>query len=187
VVEGLDAESLRLAVELDREPPPPLDVRLVIALPRPKVLRRVLGAAVTLGAKQIVIVHALRVEKSYWQSPMLQPAAIDEHLRLALEQACDTIPPQIEQRRFFKPFVEDELEDFAAGSERLVAHPGASAPAPSSLPVPATLAFGPEGGFVPYEIEKLEEQGFRPVSLGRRVLRIETAVPALLARAALPG
>ena len=43
-------------------------------------------------------------------------------------------------------------------------------------------AIGPEGGFIPNEIEMLGRIGFRPVTLGPRILHVEAAVPALLAK-----
>ena len=44
------------------------------------------------------------------------------------------------------------------------------------------LVVGPEGGFVPRELETLAAAGARTVGLGPRALRVETAVVALLAR-----
>ena len=44
---------------------------------------------------------------------------------------------------------------------------------------------GPEGGFEPAEIEALKEIGARIITLGPRILRTETAGPAVLAMAAL--
>jgi RsmE family RNA methyltransferase len=82
----------------------------------------------------------------------------------------------------FRPFVEDELSGLTAGSLCLVAHPDSAQPCPGNLAGPFTLAIGPEGGFIPFEIDLLSRQGFRPVHLGPRPLRVETAVPALLGR-----
>jgi 16S rRNA (uracil1498-N3)-methyltransferase len=42
------------------------------------------------------------------------------------------------------------------------------------------LAIGPEGGFAPEEVELARRYGYRPVSLGRRILRAETAAVAAL-------
>jgi RsmE family RNA methyltransferase len=178
----LTPELLELEVRLDQPPPAPLPLTLLLALPRPKVLRRVLRTASAMGVKQIVLLNARRVEKSYWQSPYLEAWALREQLLLGLEQARDTLLPQILQRPLFKPFVEDELPGIAAQTLRLLAHPGAVDACPRQVPQPVTLAVGPEGGFIPYEVERLVGCGFAPVSLGERVLTTEMALPALLSR-----
>jgi RsmE family RNA methyltransferase len=99
-----------------------------------------------------------------------------------LEQSCDTILPQVYLRPRFKPFVEDELPDISSGTTAYVAHPGTGMDCPRTFQNPASLAIGPEGGFIPYEVEKLQSCGFIPVNLGERILRVETAVPVLLSR-----
>lgn len=178
----LDDDGLELAVVLDRESPPPLPVTLLLALPRPKVLKRVLLAATSLGVKRIVLMNGFRVEKSFWKSPALVGEALREPLILGLEQARDTVLPDVLLKPLFKPFVEDELPALSAGSTRLVAHPQTECPCPRGIAGSVTLAVGPEGGFIPYEIEKLQEAGFVPCALGERILRVETAVVTLLAR-----
>jgi 16S rRNA (uracil1498-N3)-methyltransferase len=85
-------------------------------------------------------------------------------------------------RKRFKPFVEDELPALIANTQALVAHPGAVTPCPSHCSEPVTLAVGPEGGFIRYEIDKLTECGFSPIHMGERILRVETAITALLAK-----
>lgn len=178
----LTPEVLELEVRLDGRPPAPLPVTLILGLPRPKVLRRVLRAASSLGVKRIVLLNARRVEKSYWQSPYLETFAMNEQLLLGLEQARDTVPAEILVRPLFKPFVEDELPGLARATLPLVAHPGALAACPRNTDRTVTLAIGPEGGFIPYEVEKFACCGFTPISLGERILSVETAVPAVLAR-----
>lgn len=165
------------ATGLHREPPPPLPLTLILALPRPKVLRRLVSAVVTLGIPRIYLVHAYKVEKAYWQSPLLSEASLRRALLLGLEQAGDTRLPEVHLCRRFRPFVEDELPSLAAGTTALALHPGSTAPCPRPLEGPLTLAIGPEGGFIPYEIDKLQQGGFQPVSLGDRILRVETVVP----------
>src|SRR5690606_35935082 len=125
-----------------------------------------------------------RVEKSFWQTPFLTPEAIREQLILGLEQSRDTVLPEFWIEKRFKPFVEDQLPQRAEGSLGLIGHPGAYPACPRGLPLdqPVTLAIGPEGGWIPYEVEKLQAAGLQPVQLGERILRVETAVTALLAR-----
>jgi RsmE family RNA methyltransferase len=165
---------------LDQPPPPKLPMTLIIALPRPKVLRRLIMDAVTLGAERIILLHSYRVEKSYWQSPFLQQ--IDDYIQLGLEQAGDTGWPQVVLKQRFKPFVEDELPALCQDKIALVAHPYAQQVCPAQIEQPCVLVIGCEGGFIPYEIELLQKNGCQPVSLGARILRTETAVAHLIGR-----
>ncbi|MBI5633260.1 MAG: 16S rRNA (uracil(1498)-N(3))-methyltransferase [Nitrospirae bacterium] len=181
-VTTLTSGSITLELHLDQLPPAPLPVTLVLALPRPKVLKRVLIAASSMGVKKIFLINSFRVEKSFWKSPLLGREQMDEFLTLGLEQAKDTVMPEVHLRPLFKPFAEDELPAVIKDTLALVAHPAAEERCPRGLTQPATLAIGPEGGFIPYEIEKLAFIGFRPVSLGQRTLRVETVVPALLSK-----
>jgi RsmE family RNA methyltransferase len=90
--------------------------------------------------------------------------------------------PEIIIEKRFKPFVEDRLPAMAAGSLGLIGHPGDYPACPRGLDEPVTLAIGPEGGWIPYEVDLLTQAGLQPVQLGARILRVETAVTALLAR-----
>lgn len=186
-VVALEQDHARLRVELDIPPPPALPVKLVLALPRPKMLRRIVQSVAALGVKELYLINSYRVEKSYWQSPWLEPDAIREQLLLGLEQCGDTALPAVFMHKRFKPFVEDLLPGISTGTRALVAHPGAETPCPVDCgDCPVTLAVGPEGGFIPYEIEKLHDCGFEGISLGRRILKVETAVPVLLSRLFAP-
>lgn len=182
IVSELNAQYALLQLHLGCPPPAPIPLTLLLAMPRPKMLRRTLQSVASMGVKQIYLINSFRVEKSFWQSPFLNPNAIQEQLILGLEQARDTQLPELHIRTRFKPFVEDELAEIINGSHALLAHPVTDMPCPVDLSQPATLAIGPEGGFIPYEIEKLCDVGFRAVHVGPRILRVETAVPALLSR-----
>ena len=179
---ALSDQSLELDVVLDQLPPSPLPITLILALPRPKMLKRVLQSVSSLGVKEIYLLNSYRVDKSFWSSPLLTAEKLQEQLLLGLEQARDTIVPRVTLCPRFKPFVEDDLPTVAAGSVAFVAHPGVETVCPHALDEKITLAIGPEGGFIPYEVDKLQECGFVPVSLGERILRVETAVPVLLSR-----
>jgi 16S rRNA (uracil1498-N3)-methyltransferase len=178
----LSQSVLELEVRLDRLPPSKLPLTLILALPRPKFLKRVLRSASAMGVKRIILINSFRVEKSYWQSPLLSNDGMREQLILGLEQARDTVLPEILLKPLFKPFVEDNLPEIATGTLPLVAHPLAAHPCPRDVKQAVTLAIGPEGGFIPYEIEQLETCGFQPVQIGDRILSVETAVPALISK-----
>lgn len=178
----LEAREAELRVSLDQPPPAKLPLTLVLALPRPKMLRRVLQTVAAMGVPRLVLVNSYRVEKSFWQTPFLEPEAIREQLILGLEQARDSVLPEVVIEKRFKPFVEDRLPARVEGTLGLVGHPGQYPACPRGLDEPVTLAIGPEGGWIPYEIDLLGKAGLQPVQLGERILRVETAVTALLAR-----
>jgi len=178
----LDKQSLQLQFQLTQAPPVKLPLTLVLALPRPKMLKRILQTVATMGVERLVLMNSYRVEKSFWDSPFLQPQAIEAELILGLEQGKDTVLPQVMLEKRFKPFVEDRLPALSANSLRLVAHPIAEQHCPRDVQQAVTLAIGCEGGFIPYEVDLLAQQGFVPVELGERILRVETAVTALIAR-----
>jgi len=181
VLENTEGKT-RLRVELTQQPPPPLPLTLLMAMPRPKMFRRVMQTVASLGVKDIHLINSYRVEKSFWQTPFLLPEAIEEQLILGLEQCGDTLLPKVQIHKLFKPFVEDLLPEIVGSKPALVAHPYNAAPCPVAHNHELVLAIGPEGGFIPYEITKLEEVGFKAVSLGQRILRVETAVPVLISR-----
>lgn len=178
----LEAHEAELEIRLDQPPPAKLPLTLLLALPRPKMLKRVLQTVAAMGVPRLVLLNSYRVEKSFWQTPFLEPQAIREQLILGLEQARDTVLPDVLIEKRFKPFVEDRLPALAAGTLGLLGHPGAYPACPRAVEGPVTLAIGPEGGWIPYEVEKLQAAGLAPVQLGERILRVETAVTALLAR-----
>ena len=182
VVKRLDDEALDLDVTLDTPPAPKLPLTLVLALPRPKVLNRVLAAATSLGAARIYLINAWKVEKSFWKSPRMGEENLRLQQLLGLEQAKDTLLPELHLRRLLRPFAEDELPGLLQGTLPLLAHPAAPAECPRHVAGPVTLIIGPEGGFIDAEIDLLSRSGCQPVRMGPRILRVETAVASLVGR-----
>lgn len=175
-------QQATLSLDLSEAPPTKLPLCLVMALPRPKMLRRIIRSVAELGVAELHLIHSYRVEKSYWQTPALEENAIHDYLLQGLEQARDTVLPSVSCHRRFKPFVEDTLPAMAGPRQALLAHPGDYPPCPRGQLQDTLLVIGPEGGFIPYEVEKLASAGCQPVSLGPRILRVETALTALLGR-----
>lgn len=178
----INADHARLRVTLASPPPAALPLTLVIALPRPKMLKRILVDATSLGVKRICFINSYRVDKSFWSSPWLAPETVAATCRLGLEQAMDTLVPVVTLHKRFRPFVEDELPGLIGSSCALLAHPSATEACPRHLTAPATLVIGPEGGLIPFEVDLLTTAGCLPVTLGPRVLRVETAVATLIGR-----
>ena len=160
--------------------------------------RRIIGLCTECGVKDIHFINSYRVEKSFWQSPLLSDDKVHKQIILSLEQAKDTQLPRIHFHKRFKPFVEDQLPEIAKGKQALVAHPydakinledskniEASDDKLAELKQqPRIIAVGPEGGFIPYEIELLQQAGFDTLGLGPRIYRVETVIPLLLGKLA---
>ena len=181
-ITALSADAMEMDVTLTEQPPAALPLTVLLALPRPKMLKRSLQHLTALGVKRIVLMNSYRVEKSFWQSPWLSEEKVHEQLVLGLEQARDTVLPEVIQEKRFKPFVEDRLPAMVAGKRGMVAHPVGGISCPHQISDEVVLAIGPEGGFIPYEVEKLEEAGFERIHLGSRILRVETAVTAITSK-----
>lgn len=179
---AVEHSTVRIACFFDRQPPPLRPCTAVLALPRPPVLRRVLSHFATIGIPRIVLVQTKRVEKSYWSSPALEPDSIEARLLEGLEQGGDTRLPQVDFRRRFRPFVEDELPVLAKTSPVFVGDPSGSEPCPTDVEGPVTFVVGPEGGFIDFEVGLMRDQGCTIVRLGTRILRVEAAAIAMPAR-----
>lgn len=179
---ALSDDSVILEVSLTRSPPASLPLTLVLALPRPIVMKRLLPAISAMGIKEIHLIGARRVEKSFWKSPVLEPEKVRTQLILGLEQSRDTILPNVQCYPLFKPFVEDMLPTLMAHSTTLLALPGAKSPCPKDIKTPITLIIGPEAEWIPYEVERLINLGVSAVHLGARTLRTETAIPLAIGR-----
>ncbi len=182
VVAAIDEKSVHLRFQLSERSPKPLALTLIIGLPRPRSVPRVLRTATMLGVKRIIFVHANRVEKPYWSTDHLSANRVRSACLLGLEQAMDTYMPVVSFRQQLKPFVEDELLQEIEGKRTLLAHPFANNVCPVDLREPVVLAVGPEGGWIEDEVTMFEKQGFESVRLSSRILALETAVPALCAK-----
>jgi RsmE family RNA methyltransferase len=187
-VEHVQGGEVALKVELEALAPPAPEVDLVLALPRPKVLSRVLETAAAFGVRRIELVNAWRVDKAYFASPRLEMGELIQHARLGCEQGGQPWLPEISVYRFLLPFLEEQLRSRVAAENirhRWVAHPHATtwlerAPGPSGEGR-VVLALGPEGGWVESELASFAELGFVPVKVSRAILRVESALAALLA------
>lgn len=181
---SLDIEDGEIEVlSLDRQPEPQLPLDIILGLPRPQMIKRILQTISTMGVRHLHFIQSSRVEKSFWQSPVLFDNAIQHQLILGAEQAKVTQIPKVTFHKRFRPFIEDELDTLTAGAKKLISHPGDY---PSCYKVEPSakhiLAIGPEGGFIEKEVESFLIHGFNPVQLGERILKVETAIPVLIAK-----
>ncbi len=179
-----EGNEIHLEVPDLLEPPPPtLPLTLILGLPRPRMLQRTLQTIATMGVENLCLIQTARVEKSFWQTPLLKDAAVREQLLLGLEQGKATQLPTVYCFHRFRPFVEDHLPRLSAGTcQRWIAHPGDYPAAQPATREPVALAVGPEGGFIENEVTCFVDAGFSPIQLGQRILRVETAIPVLLGK-----
>ena len=181
-----DESGVRLRVSLDgpSSPRPPVD--LVLAVPRPKVLPRVLEIAASFGVGRIDLVNAWRVDRSYLASPRLDRDALGAALRRGCEQGATTWLPDIDLHPLLMPFLDEAPARWPGGAHRIIAHPRARSTIEASVrpgaESPILLAIGPEGGWIDRELASFAALGFAAVSLGSAVLRVEAAVAAVLAQ-----
>ena len=186
-VTGVDEISVTLQCAFGEVPPRP-GIDLLLAVPRPKVLRRLWAQLAAIGVGRIILTNAERVERNYFDTHVLTPACYRPLLIEGLQQARDTRLPQVTVHRRFRVLVEDELGGLIGNATRVVADHRAEmplraiqSPADAGRHLPRTLlAVGPEGGWNDFELALLESHGFQRVSMGPRTLRTDTACIALL-------
>ena len=190
-------------------PAPRPRVDLLLALPRPLQLERILPMVAQLGVGTLVLAGARKVELSYWGSHLLRARDGAAHTRACLldglAQCGDTALPRVTRAKDLARWCEEELEALfprdsvarvvahaqragvpAHGRLRDVPDPAAGTPAGRGARTPSRLllAVGPEGGWdEPDEVALLERHGFMLITLGERVLRSDVAVVSLLALA----
>lgn len=175
--------EVELVIHLKAVPqaPPPID--LLLALPRPIMLKRILSQVTALGVGTIYLVNANRVEKSFWEAGILHREEYLPHLLQGLEQAVDTRLPTIECHPKFRPFVEDYLPEMSKGyGACILAHPHGALKMDQCVVAGSgriLYGIGPEGGWVDFEVEKFMDAGVQPFSMGSRILKVDTAAVAI--------
>lgn len=193
-VTAVDERSVTLRWVLEDAVPARPRVDLLLALPRPKVMRRLWAPLAAMGVGQVILTNAEKVERDYFDSHILAPEGYRPLLLEGLQQAKDTRLPKVSIHKQFRKLVESDLDGLFPDGRRLVAHPGAGAKtiaeavsgspegggSPEGLPY-VLLAVGPEGGWNDFELALLAKHGFEPVSMGPRTLATTTACIALLA------
>lgn len=175
--------TVQLSCALDGPPTSTPRIDLLLALPRPKVMRRLWAQLAALGVRRILVTNAERVERNYFDTHVLRPDCYRPLLLEGLQQARDTRVPIVTVHRRLKVLIEDELDALCGPADRLMATPGEAGPIRSMLDgasARALVAIGPEGGWSSYEAALFEEHGFRRVSMGVRTLRTDTACIAVL-------
>ena len=185
IIELMNSEFVKLKVVLNEPAPPRHQFDIVLALPRPKMLRRILRTIAEYGVKNLHLINSARVEKSYWQSPLLQPEKIQDSLVAGMERSKDTVMTNVKLHPRYRPFVEYQLPNLCGSRACWITDMSAdkSAIELDIASKPAVVMIGPEGGFVPFEVELATSKIAWPIHLGTRILSVDTAVTTVLAQA----
>lgn len=185
-VSGIDKTSITLTPgALEQTPPAPLPLTVIMALPRPQVLKRVVHNIAEFGIKQLHLLHCDKVEKSYWQSRTLAQNALHEQLCAGLMQSKDTLLPAIHLHRHFDRFVDDVLPSITQTAQTFIAHPYTDKHPPQPSHQARAVIIGPEGGFTDREMRRFEQQNVIAVSMGARIYRVENAMTLLAGQLSL--
>ena len=162
------------------------NVDLILAVPRPLRLERLLPVIASQGVGKVVLVGADKVEKDYFGSHLFRrPEALRACLVEGLSQAgVDCNVPQIIVRKSLSKFLHNDIESLFPANDyaRIVCHPqmGDHGRRISQISFAGlkkvVVAVGPEGGWTDEEVERFEALGFSNVHLGNRILRTDTAV-----------
>ncbi len=183
-VEQCDRHRVVLRCDFEPHEPPKPIVDVLLAMPRPKVLKRLWAQFAAMGVDHIILTNAEKVERCYFDSRVLHSDYYVPRLIEGLQQARDTHLPRVSVRRQLKPFIEDELHTLCDGTIKMLADPSGEKRINQVLGETIgnriMLAIGPEGGWTPYELELLQTHGFQAVNAGTRILRTDTACIALL-------
>ncbi len=199
---AVEEHSVVLQVKLTRGLQP-RSIEVVVALPRPKVIPRLLSSLAALAVARIDLVNAWKVDKGYFGSPKLVPEFMREEMWLGAEQGGHASLPQLEVHQLFVPFVRETLRARLEAHPTLafVCHPRATqflheawleaseGPRAKTGPEPdhqrpprICLAIGPEGGWTELELRSFDDSGFARTRIVEGVLRVEAATVAAVAQ-----
>ncbi len=186
VIDQITQEWTAVRLTVTREAAPPSispAITIVQGLPRGEKIDLVLQKGTELGVNGFSLFRAdrsvprltgdkLQSRLERWERIVFEAARQSERFDL----------PQV----VWIPSARDAAENVKADLKLLLWERGTSVhlrETLAALPRPASIAIaiGPEGGFAPDEFQAFSDQGFIPVTLGKRILRTETAALAMTA------
>ncbi len=183
-IEKIDESECILKVDsLELPSPSPIPLTLIVALPRPQMIKRILQTVAMMGVKQLIFFKSARVEKSFWQSPVLQESEIQKQLILGLEQGKTTYLPTVSLSKNFNFFIQNMLPELLDSKHCYITDFNATIKLGAlNTTKENAVIIGPEGGFTQNEVDVFQSLSCIPLNMGERVLKVETAVTSIAAR-----
>jgi 16S rRNA (uracil1498-N3)-methyltransferase len=189
IVVEVGLKQISLNVEYREEAAIGSGIHLIVALPRPQMLKRILEISGTMAVERLDLIYASRVEKSFFKSKTLEPENLHKHLLLGMEQGSSTLYPEVNIFQSLKKYQEEIKSLKNRQYLKLIAHPGTSDNLGSlwdktnqELRKKIVIAIGPEGGWQEQELGNFKELGFKTFNLGKKILRVETAVTVVIGK-----
>lgn len=162
----------------------PSQVYLFQGLPKADKMELIIQKAVELGVRQVIPVAASRcVVKLDDKKAAAKRARWQGIARAAAKQSKRAIIPEVTEVSSFSDAVrEASMMDVALIPYELAEDMSRTKEIMENLKPGTSVAvfIGPEGGFSEGEISLAAENGIRPITLGKRILRTETAGLAVL-------
>ncbi|MBT9331696.1 16S rRNA (uracil(1498)-N(3))-methyltransferase [Acidipila sp. 4G-K13] len=187
VIAGISGDSVRFNLLAEEKADPALPVTLLLSVFRFERMEWAIEKATELGVERVLPVIARRSEKHLAQSAKTRAERWRRIAREAAKQSRRSDVPVIDDPLPLKTALQQEKQGarlLLAEQERstTLRHALTEALAASGDQMPLiSMAVGPEGGWTAEEEALFDAEGWKPVSLGPRILRAETAAMTAMA------
>jgi 16S rRNA (uracil1498-N3)-methyltransferase len=177
---GRDRVQFALVEELPAVHPS-VNVTLLLSIVKFDAFEWALEKATELGVSRIVPLVAERSDKALLTAAAKRAERWKKILLEASQQSRRVRVPVLQNLRLQEDAFSDDTEGLRLCLSERTEAPSLKTVVSNVRAQAAMLAIGPEGGWTDRELELARQNGFREVSLGRLILRTETAVVAALA------
>ncbi|MGI5061997.1 16S rRNA (uracil(1498)-N(3))-methyltransferase [Treponema denticola] len=170
------------ADKVETRPLPLPPIKIILGFPRPIQLRRILRDAASLGFAEIVLCGTDLGERSYLKSNLSSPEEIKKYLLDGISQAGQTMLPEFSFCNSVKEALKNLKTASFKGSKVLldIGHFPSLSTFKMKKGEELTIAIGSERGWTQNEREAFFSEGFISYSMGKRILRTETALTSAL-------
>lgn len=178
IIKEIDGEKLFFSFIEKTIPEALYPINLIIGIPRPIQLKRLLKDVATIGVSSIHLVGTMLGEKSYLDSTLIEKEKTEKYLIEGMSQAGSTLLPTCKiYNSIYQFFEKVKLENNA---EKIIFDINFKNTSTASAKDITNynniwLSFGSERGWSEKERDVFYRKGFKFITLGKRILRTETA------------